>query len=272
MHVRVALFARHRVRRKYARERAAYYTYANSCDLLPPAYSPLPPILPRSSDHPSAYPRSIRPMALLPPFCLLAPTTPGLFLGGSSIAPNHPHLPSCFSVPLKTPESSSISSPVPSFSLSSLLPLSDYRRFSRFFFIHDFSARFVRDKALHARSPSLSRPSIEINLYDIGMTPEVSLAPRFSSFDLRHRFVSFARACFRFFTHDRVESRDPDCSLMPSSSLSFRARSFNQHDRNSRGFRISFQPESPARELRVSIEIGFRFKLSSFATVSIPRV
>lgn len=160
MHVRVALFARHRIRRECTREREPRIirtrTRVTSC----PRSIPLPPT-PHSPlfERPpfGIYPRSIRPMALLPPFRLLAPTTPGLFLGGSSIAPNHPHLPSCFYVPLKTPESSPISPPVPFLSPSSLRPYRAIAVSPWFFFIRGFldSVR-VRAIKLSARGPLLS--------------------------------------------------------------------------------------------------------------------
>lgn len=143
MHVQVALFAQRRIRGECTHEGERYVSHTRtrvtSCPRsnTPPCPSTHPPFAVPSKHPPHGAP--------LPPFRLLAPTTPGLFLGGSSIAPNHPHLPSCLPIPLKTPESSDIS-------LARLSPSGggggvgerEPRSSPRFIFIRGFSARFVR--------------------------------------------------------------------------------------------------------------------------------
>lgn len=165
---KVALFARYvRIRGGYAHEGESYVhtrTRVTSCPR-----SDTPPIDRPPFGIPSKHPPRSAPLS---PFRLLpAPTTPGLFLRGSSIAPNHPHLPSCLSVPLKTPESS------PNVSLFGSLRLSSPSLFPASFarpLLGSLGARAIK---LHARqAPFESRPAIEINFCDRGMTPDVTLA------------------------------------------------------------------------------------------------
>jgi len=142
MHV---LFARHREEcmreKERERENSRVLHIRERVTSCPRAILPL--FSSRWSGHPSVHSRSIHPMALLPPFRLLAPTTPGLFLGGSSIAPNHPHLPSCLSVPSKTPNAPGY---LPRIRLFPSSPCRPYPPLCRFLFIRGFSARSV-----HAR-------------------------------------------------------------------------------------------------------------------------
>lgn len=201
-------------------ELRTYVAHVTSC--------PRPNITPSSRRPPFGIPpRSIRPSA--PASTLSPPRThhhPKLFLGGSSIAPNHPHLPSCLSVPLKTRKLRYLFGP--SFSAAPLAPHSLFR-----FLIHGFSfpAPCTRDKPLFAGSPS---PLAPLNLPSkltsaIGMTPDVALAS--PSFDLRRRRFPTASASL----HTIVKG-DTDCSLVSSFSLSSQTRSFYRRGKNPRSF------------------------------------
>lgn len=119
----------------------------------------------------------------------------------SSIAPNHPHLPSCLSVPLKTSESSpNISLWVPSSFFYALAPLASPLH-SRL--LGSLDARAIK---LHARQAPFEPAGPTSKLTSaIGMTPDVTLASlSFASFDLRRSALSLC-ARFRLFTHDRAE-------------------------------------------------------------------
>lgn len=164
-HVQVALFAQRRIREEctYEGERATYHIREL---VWPPAPGLTPPARrPTTLRHPleASAPRRSSP-SLTPP----STHHPRLFLGGSSIAPNHPHLPSCLSPsPWKPPKASMSLWPNISFSLG---PASLSLR------LHSlFGSLHVRVIKLFARGP-LFEPSIEINFYDLGVTLDVALA------------------------------------------------------------------------------------------------
>lgn len=119
---------------------------------------------------------------------LLTPTTPGF----SSIAPNHPHLPSCLSVPLKISESPRYLSLVRSLSPSdSRFPVSPVS--SSFAALASLgSPGYTRDKASSREVvlPPLPLPPFSgfppKLTFAIGMTPDVVLAPSLIFVAARH--------------------------------------------------------------------------------------